>query len=74
MLIISRMDGAKTMASTSPSACRPSPLPSARNGVAVSATGHDTLTGTEDFFSYRRNTLQGVRDYGRGLSAIALAA
>ena len=47
---------------------------SARTGVAVSATGHDTLTGTDDFFSYRRNTLQGVRDYGRGLSAIALAA
>lgn len=46
----------------------------ARNGVTVSATGHDTLTGTDDFFSYRRNTLQGVRDYGRGLSAIALAA
>jgi YfiH family protein len=45
----------------------------ARNGVAVTATGHDTLTGTDDFFSYRRNTLQGVRDYGRGLSAIALA-
>jgi hypothetical protein len=46
----------------------------ARNGVTVSATGHDTLSGTDDFFSYRRNTLQGVRDYGRGLSAIALAA
>lgn len=44
----------------------------ARNGVAVAATGHDTLTATEDFFSYRRNTLSGVRDYGRGLSAIAL--
>ena len=44
----------------------------ARNGVAVAATGHDTLSGTDDFFSYRRNTLQGVRDYGRGLSAIAL--
>ena len=43
-----------------------------RNGVAVTATGHDTLTATEDFFSYRRNTLSGVRDYGRGLSAIAL--
>ena len=28
----------------------------------------------DDFFSYRRNTLQGVRDYGRGLSAIALEA
>ena len=41
-------------------------------GVTVSATGHDTLASTEDFFSYRRNTLQGVRDYGRGLSALAL--
>ncbi len=41
-------------------------------GVAARATGHDTLTGRDDFFSYRRNTLQGVRDYGRGLSAIAL--
>ena len=46
----------------------------ARNGVAVAATGHDTLSATEDFFSYRRNTLSGVRDYGRGLSAIALGS
>ena len=44
----------------------------AKAGVAVEATGHDTLTGDADFFSYRRNTLRGVRDYGRGLSAIAL--
>lgn len=44
----------------------------ARNGVTVTATGHDTLAATGDFFSYRRNTLSGVRDYGRGLSAIAL--
>jgi YfiH family protein len=43
-----------------------------RAGVAVEATGHDTLAASDDFFSYRRNTLQGVRDYGRGLSAIAL--
>jgi YfiH family protein len=43
-----------------------------RAGVSASATGHDTLTAHEDFFSYRRNTLKGVRDYGRGLSAIAL--
>jgi len=41
-------------------------------GVTVNATGHDTLAASEDFFSYRRNTLQGVRDYGRGLSAISL--
>ena len=44
----------------------------ARVGVTATATGHDTLTETGDFFSYRRNTLDGVRDYGRGLSAIAL--
>lgn len=43
-----------------------------RVGVAVEATGHDTLAASEDFFSYRRNILQGVRDYGRGISAIAL--
>src|SRR5476651_1071383 len=41
----------------------------ARVGVAATATGHDTLTATDDFFSYRRNTLDGVRDYGRGLRA-----
>jgi YfiH family protein len=41
-------------------------------GVTVRSTGHDTLGTPDDFFSYRRNTLQGVRDYGRGLSAIAL--
>jgi len=41
-------------------------------GIAAQATGHDTLAASDDFFSYRRNTLQGVRDYGRGLSAIAL--
>jgi hypothetical protein len=46
----------------------------ARVGVAATATGHDTLSSTEDFFSYRRNTLDGIRDYGRGLSAIALEA
>ena len=44
----------------------------ARVGVKANATGHDTLRSTDDFFSYRRNTLDGVRDYGRGLSAIAL--
>ncbi len=46
----------------------------ARSGVAADATGHDTLAARDDFFSYRRNTLKGVRDYGRGLSAIALRA
>ena len=46
----------------------------ARVGVAADATGHDTLAARDDFFSYRRNTLKGVRDYGRGLSAIALRA
>ena len=42
----------------------------AKAGVGASVTGHDTLAGTDDFFSYRRNTLSGERDYGRGLSAI----
>ena len=46
----------------------------AQAGVAGSATGHDTLAGADDFFSYRRNTLSGMRDYGRGLSAITLKA
>jgi YfiH family protein len=41
-------------------------------GVSAAATGHDTLAASDDFFSYRRNTLEGVSDYGRGLSAIAL--
>ena len=44
----------------------------ARADIAASITGHDTLAADEDFFSYRRNTLAGVRDYGRGLSAVAL--
>lgn len=39
----------------------------------VQRTPHDTLTEADRFFSYRRATLQGEPDYGRGLSAIALA-
>lgn len=34
---------------------------------------HDTLAESDRFFSYRRATLSGEPDYGRGLSAIALA-
>lgn len=42
-------------------------------GVAVvEDSGHDTLGNERQFFSYRRNTLGGVKDYGRGLSAIML--
>ena len=42
-------------------------------GVAsAEASGHDTLSNQEQFFSFRYNTLNGIRDYGRGLSAIAL--
>jgi len=36
------------------------------------ATGHDTRSEEKDFFSYRRSTLRGEKDYGRLLSAIAL--
>lgn len=40
----------------------------------VSALDRDTATEPESFFSYRRTTLNGGGDYGRSLSAIALAA
>ena len=43
-----------------------------KDGMNAIATGHDTLPADAPFFSYRRNTLAGVRDYGRGLSAIML--
>ena len=39
---------------------------------AVEVADDDTCTDAARFFSYRRATLEGVRDYGRGLSAIAL--
>lgn len=39
----------------------------------VEHTGHDTCRDREQFFSYRRSFLEGEPDYGRGLSAIALA-
>ena len=42
-------------------------------GVAsAEATGQDTQREEADFFSYRRTTLRGEKDYGRLLSAIAL--
>ena len=45
----------------------------ARAGVAVERDRpRHAGRRRDDFFSYRRNTLSGVRDYGRGLSAIAL--
>jgi len=39
----------------------------------VMSSGHDTYAETDSFFSYRRTVHQGGQDYGRGLSAIALA-
>ncbi len=42
-------------------------------GVAeVAVAAHDTCAEDDRFFSYRRATLRGEPDYGRGLSAIAL--
>ncbi|HWK44141.1 MAG TPA: peptidoglycan editing factor PgeF [Stellaceae bacterium] len=38
----------------------------------IEASGLDTLGDEAHFFSYRRITLRGEADYGRGLSAIAL--
>jgi YfiH family protein len=45
----------------------------ARLGLAeVDRLAHDTYASPELFFSYRRATHRGEKDYGRGLSAIAL--
>ena len=42
-------------------------------GVPEAAwTGHDTYADENAFFSYRRNTHQGISGYGRNLSAIML--
>lgn len=42
-------------------------------GIAtIDGSGHDTVRQQALFFSYRRARLEGERDYGRGLSAIAL--
>ena len=42
-------------------------------GVAgIGIVARDTCAETDSFFSYRRTTLNGGKDYGRGLSAIAL--
>jgi hypothetical protein len=40
---------------------------------AVEDVARDTCAEADQFFSYRRTTLAGEKDYGRGLSAIALA-
>ncbi|HJT06853.1 MAG TPA: laccase domain-containing protein, partial [Stellaceae bacterium] len=46
----------------------------AQLGVArVARTGGDTAAEPERFFSYRRSCLKQERDYGREISAIALA-
>jgi hypothetical protein len=39
---------------------------------AVEDVARDTCAESDEFFSYRRTTLAGEKDYGRGLSAIAL--
>ncbi len=41
--------------------------------MSVAWTGHDTYVGEADFFSYRRATHRHETDYGRQVSAIALA-
>lgn len=40
--------------------------------VRVSATGHDTCADESRFYSFRRATVHGESDYGRGLSAIVI--
>jgi purine-nucleoside/S-methyl-5'-thioadenosine phosphorylase / adenosine deaminase len=45
-----------------------------RLGIAQAApVARDTCAEADMFFSYRRTTLAGEKDYGRGLSVIALA-
>ncbi len=44
-----------------------------RAGVTAVWEGSDTMTDSARFYSYRRATLAGEPDYGRGLSAIMLA-
>lgn len=39
---------------------------------SVDALPNDTCAETENFFSYRRATLAGEKDYGRGLSALVM--
>jgi hypothetical protein len=44
-----------------------------RLGIAAAEhVAHDTCAEADMFFSYRRTTLAGEIDYGRGLSVIAL--
>lgn len=43
-----------------------------RAGVTAEWEGSDTMTDSARFYSYRRATLAGEPDYGRGLSAIML--
>ena len=40
----------------------------------VDRLGNDTCAEADRFFSYRRATLMGEKDYGRDLSAICLEA
>ena len=40
--------------------------------AGIEVDGHDTVAEEELFFSYRRATLRGEDDYGRGLSAIMI--
>jgi len=45
----------------------------ARSGVGtIQRSSNDTVTEEDNFFSYRRATLRGEKDYGRGISVIML--
>ena len=44
-----------------------------KNGVKqIDNLKQDTLSQPDKFYSYRRNTLEGIKDYGRQISAICL--
>ena len=40
--------------------------------LSIENSGYDTCADRENFFSYRRNCLENISDYGRNLSAIIL--
>lgn len=42
--------------------------------TCIDALGIDTLTNPDDYYSYRRTTLNGEADYGRQISLIGLSA
>jgi hypothetical protein len=43
-----------------------------RSGISAESLGLDTYALSDEFFSYRRNTHESIKDYGRQISVIAI--